>query len=104
VPQEARRIRLLRAEFGKYTLLSLRREVVAAYRDRRLNSGTAPATVVKDLNSLGHLYEVAQPDWGFALATNPAKKIRKPSVDPGRDRRLVGIKSTPTLRNRRARH
>lgn len=86
--REAGRLRLLQGVFGEYTLLSLTRQAVAEFRDRRLAEGRAPATVVKDLNTLTHLLEVARRDWGYALPENPAKLVRRPSVGPGRSRRL----------------
>jgi integrase len=87
--REKRRFKLLRTEFAQYTLLTLRRETIAEYRDRRLNEGAAAATVVKDLNSLTHLFEVARRDWGYAIPENPAKLVRRPAVGQGRNRRLT---------------
>jgi integrase len=54
-----------------------------------LAQGLAGATVVKDLNSLSHLLDVATKDWGTPLVANPAKLVRHPAVAPGRNRRLV---------------
>ena len=86
--REAGGLRLLQYVFGDYTLVTLTRQAVAAFRDQRLAEGRAPATVVKDLNTLTHLLEVARRDWGYALPANPAKLVRRPSVGPGRNRRL----------------
>ena len=54
-----------------------------------LAQGLAGATIVKELNSLSHLLDVAAKDWGIPLATNPAKMVRRPAVAAGRDRRLL---------------
>ncbi len=89
--QETQRLGHLQRVFGKYTFQSLGRREIAAYRDSRLAAGKAGATVVKELNSLCHLYEVARRDWGYALPENPAKLVRKPPVARGRDRRLLPL-------------
>lgn len=44
--------------------------------------------MVKELNSLSHLFDVAVKDWGIALPANPAKMVRRPQVARGRERRL----------------
>lgn len=87
---ETQRLRGLRCHFGAYSLAVLRNSHIADYRDVRLAKGVAGATVVKELNSLSHLIDVAIKDWGLPLASNPAKLVRRPSVARGRDRRLVG--------------
>ena len=88
--REAQRLRSLRRHFGSFSLAVLRNTHIAEYRDLRLSSGVAGATVVKDLNSLSHLIDVAIKDWGLSLPTNPAKLVRRPAVARGRDRRLIG--------------
>lgn len=88
--RETQRLKGLRRHFGGYSLAVLRNTHIADYRDARLASGVAGATVVKDLNSLSHLIDVAIKDWGLSLPNNPAKLVRRPSVARGRDRRLVG--------------
>lgn len=91
--KSARRERLrlngLKRHFGRFSLAALRGHHIAEYRDSRLSCGLAGATVVKDLNSLSHLFEVAMKDWGIALPANPAKMVRRPPVGRGRDRRLL---------------
>jgi integrase len=86
--REAQRIKLLRQAFGHYTFQTLGRREIATFRDKRLAAGCAGATVVKDLNTLSHVFEVARRDWGYALPENPAKLVRRPAVARGRDRRL----------------
>lgn len=86
--REVQRFGHLKRVFGMYTFNTLGRREIAAYRDARLAEGRAGATVVKELNSLSHLYEVARRDWGYALPENPAKLVRRPAVARGRDRRL----------------
>ncbi len=87
--RERRTLGALRAQFGTYSPASLRPSHIAEYRDARLSAGRAGATVVKELNSLAHVFEVAIKDWGIALPVNPAKQVRRPQVARGRDRRLL---------------
>ena len=88
VRPEKQRLNALKSHFGAFSLASVRSCHISAYRDARLKAGLAGATVVKDLNSLSHLFEVAIKDWGFPCIANPAKLVRRPPVARGRDRRL----------------
>ena len=87
--REKQRLEALKRKFGEFAPIALRNTHIAAYRDARLNAGIAGATVVKELNSLSHLFDVAIKDWGIPLHTNPAKMVRRPQVARGRDRRLM---------------
>jgi integrase len=60
---------------------------VATYRDERLKD-VAPATVVRELNTLSHAIEIALREWGLWLPRNPVKMVRRPTVPQGRKRRL----------------
>lgn len=81
--------KMLQARLGKYSLAALTPDVVAAYRDWRLEQGKSANTVRLELALLGHLYTVAIQEWGVGLAANPVHLIRKPSPGQGRDRRLA---------------
>ncbi|WP_033460642.1 tyrosine-type recombinase/integrase [Bordetella bronchiseptica] len=48
----------------------------------------APATVVRRLAFLSHVYTVIRKDWGFDQLANPVQLVRRPAVDDARDRRL----------------
>jgi len=87
--QEKQRLSALKAKLGSYSLAAVRSSHIAEYRDSRLSKGLAGATVVKELNSLSHLFDVAIKDWGIGLPANPAKMVRRPQVARGRDRRLL---------------
>lgn len=87
--REKQRLNALKSRFGAFSPASLRSSHIASYRDERLASGIAGATLVKEINSLSHLFDVAAKDWGIALPLNPAKLVRRPSVARGRDRRLL---------------
>lgn len=86
---EKQRLNALKTRFGAFFLSSVRSTHITAYRDARLNKGLAGATVVKELNSLSHLFDIAIKDWGFPLPANPAKLVRRPKIARGRERRLL---------------
>jgi len=86
--REISRLRIIRQALGDYSLENLKAEVVAHYRDERLMSGCSGATVIKDIHSISHIYEVARREWGYAVIDNPTKLIRKPKANPSRIRRL----------------
>jgi integrase len=69
------------------TLAKLTSSDLAGYRDQRLKA-VAPATVVRELNTISHAIDVAQREWGLWLPRNPVKMVRRPSVPQGRKRRL----------------
>jgi integrase len=85
---EASRINaMLRRPIVHRTLAKLTSADVATYRDERLKDA-APATVVRELNTLSHAIETALREWGLWLPRNPVKLVRRPSVPQGRKRRL----------------
>lgn len=86
--QEGQRIDvLLRHELPHRTLIGLNASDLAGYRDERLTTA-APSTVLRELAIVSHVLEVAMKDWGYPLARNPAKAIRRPQVNDARSRRL----------------
>jgi len=92
------RIRL--AHFRKHPLArrsiaSIRGVDIASWRDGRLKD-VSPATVGREMNILGHVFETARKEWGLAI-TNPVRDIRRPSAPNARDRRLVGDEETRLL-------
>ena len=74
---ETHRLKALKTEFGAFSVAALRNTHIAEYRDRRLAAGRAGATVLKELNSLSHLLDVAAKDWGIPMAGNPAKLVSR---------------------------
>ncbi len=64
---EASRINsILRCPMSHRTLAKLTSADVATYRDERLKS-VAPATVVRELNTVSHAIEIATREWGLWL-------------------------------------
>ena len=80
---------LLRRPICHRTLTLLSSSDIATYRDERLKT-VAPATVVRELNTISHALEIAQREWGVYLARNPVKLVRRPTPPRGRTRRLEG--------------
>jgi hypothetical protein len=78
---------ILRRPITHRMLAKLSSADVATYRDERLKD-VAPATVVRELNTLSHAIEIALREWGLWLPRNPVKMVRRPTVPQGRKRRL----------------
>ncbi|WP_454691114.1 tyrosine-type recombinase/integrase [Achromobacter aloeverae] len=57
-------------------------------RDEWTEAGKAPATVVRRLAFLSHVYTVIRKDWGQDQLANPVQLVRRPEVDNARDRRF----------------
>jgi integrase len=85
--EKARIGALCRRDICHRTLAKLTSAHIASYRDERLQS-VAPATVIRELNTISHALEIAQREWGMFLPRNPAKLVRRPSAPQGRKRRL----------------
>ena len=86
--REAGRLKLLKEHFGKYSLAAITPDLVAQFRDKRLEQGKSNNTVRLELALLGHLFTTAIKEWHIGLAYNPVANIRKPSPGEGRNHRL----------------
>ena len=60
-------------------LISIRDEWASTYK---------PATIVRRLAFLSHVFTVLRKDWGWPDLANPVQLVRRPTVDDARDRRL----------------
>jgi integrase len=85
--ESARLAAMLTRDICHRTLSKLTSSDLAQYRDARLKD-VAPATVVRELNTISHALDIAQREWGLWLPRNPVKLVRRPSVPQGRKRRL----------------
>lgn len=86
--QEVHRLAVIKADkIAGLTARLVTPAAVAAFRDRRLAKVKA-TTVVHDLCTLSAVFEHARLEWSIPI-TNPVRSIRKPSMDRGRDRRLL---------------
>ena len=78
---------IMKRSIAHRTLAMLTPQHIATYRDERLAEVSA-ATVIRELNSLGHAIDIARKEWGVHLPQNPCRLIRRPKPPRGRDRRL----------------
>ena len=91
---ETSKSKQLKLELGKYSLAAITPDLIAGYRDKRLDAGKKNNTVRLELALLGHLFTVAMQEWRVGLAYNPVANIRKPSPGEGRNRRLASTEET----------
>jgi integrase len=73
-------------EIGPYTLADVSPALLGESRDK-LAQDRAPATVVRYLAALSHVFTVAVREWGW-LEDNPMRKVTKPKEPRGRVRFL----------------
>jgi integrase len=80
-------------QLGGFALSAIRPHMISEKRDElsmgivRGNQVRNPATVVRYLSHLSHLFTIACKEWEWVLE-NPVKWVTKPSVSPGRIRYL----------------
>jgi len=77
---------------------TIRSSDVAQQRDAWQNDGLAPATVLRRLALLSHLFNTARKEWGMESLANPVELIRKPSPNNARTRRIVTTQAASTGR------
>ncbi len=85
---EKHKAKALKASLGAYSLAAITPDLVAKYRDERLEASKSPSTVRLELSLLSHLFTIAIKEWRVGLFYNPVANIRKPAPPQGRDRRL----------------
>ena len=95
--REKSRLAILKTYFGYLMVTQVQSKHVAQYRDLRMHTGLAGATVIKELNTLSHVIDTATKDWGLPITSNPVKLIRKPKAARGRDRRLSSLEAEQLL-------
>jgi len=86
---ESHKAKALKKKFGAYSLAAITPDLVAEYRDERLEAGKSASTVRLELSLLSHLFTIAIKEWRVGLFYNPVANIRKPAPAKGRDRRLT---------------
>ena len=85
---EGHKAKALKATLVNYSLAAITPDLMARYRDTRLESGMSNNTVRLELSLLSHLFTIAIKEWRVGLFYNPVSNIRKPAPGKGRDRRL----------------
>ncbi|MCH4540863.1 site-specific integrase [Ochrobactrum sp. A-1] len=87
--QEIQRLGVIQRHNLAYrTLVGLSQQDIASFRDERLKT-VKPATAVRELAILSHVLDVAMRDWGYPLAQNVVKMVRRPTINNSRSRRLT---------------
>ncbi len=86
--EKARIMAILRHPICQLGLEKLTPEMVASYRNQRLNQ-VQPASVRRELTILSHVMETAKSEWGVKSLENPFKAVKRPADSRPRDRRLV---------------
>lgn len=79
---------------AKRTVATIRSGDVAQQRDTWLADGLAPATVLRRLARLSHLFNTARKEWGMESLSNPVELVRKPTPNNARTRRVATSPST----------
>jgi integrase len=85
---------------AKRTVATVRSGDIAQQRDAWLADGLAPATVLRRLARLSHLFNTARKEWGMESLSNPVELVRKPTPNNARTRRVV----TPSTTGRHRGH
>lgn len=85
---QARQLDWWAGRLGTLPLGSITPVMVAEARDALIAEGRAPATVVRYLAALSHLFTQSNKEWGIC-EDNPVLKVRKPKEPRGRVRYLT---------------
>lgn len=72
---------------ARIKLAGLQPSDLADWRDARLKD-RKPGTVLREMNLIGSVLEVARRDWGW-IRVNPLKDVRRPTPPKGRARRIA---------------
>ncbi|MHB8455410.1 MAG: site-specific integrase [Acidiferrobacterales bacterium] len=85
---EFSKIEILKAHpIAERVMVTIRGSDVAQYRDGRTKL-VGPATIVRELGTLSHVFNIARREWGMENLANPVQVVRKPKLPQGRERRL----------------
>lgn len=89
--QDRSLVRILKGtQLAKNYMASIRSADVAKLRDEWLKI-YAPATVLRRLALLSHVFNVSRKEWGMESLLNPVEAIRKPQPKNSRTRRLEAL-------------
>ena len=84
-------------DLAKRPLAAIRSADVAKLRDEWLKD-YKPATVLRRLAILSHVFNIARKEWGMESLSNPVELVRKPQPNNARTRRIaVGDPSSDAL-------
>jgi integrase len=77
-------------ELAIRTVAGVRSVDIASHRDQWLRT-LEPATVLRRLSVLSHVFSIARREWGMESVTNPVELVRKPSASNARSRRVIQL-------------
>jgi integrase len=83
--EQVRLAKIARSSIAQKRASDLRAADFAAWRDARLQE-VAPGSVIREMNMMGSVFNVAVKEWGVVRA-NPLADVRRPPKPPARDRR-----------------
>ncbi len=87
--QEGSMLRTIKAvDLAKRPLAGIRGADVARLRDEWLKD-YKPATVLRRLAVLSHVFNIARKEWGMESLSNPVELVRKPQPNNARTRRIA---------------
>ena len=78
---------ILNHRIAKLPLSEVKPETFATFRDERLAS-VKPSSVCRELCVYQHAFQIAMDEWGIPLKVNPLLKVKKPSFNNHRNRRI----------------
>lgn len=89
--QESSILRTFKAvDLAKRPLASIRSADVAKLRDEWLKD-YKPATVLRRLAVLSHVFNISRKEWGMESLSNPIELVRKPQPNNARTRRIAAV-------------
>ncbi|GAU08892.1 site-specific integrase [Desulfoplanes formicivorans] len=86
--EESRLNHLLNYPLAEQFMASIRTKHLIEYIKTREAEGVGAHTIRLDLALISKIFEVARKDWGMDSLSNPVKRMTKPKIPQGRDRRL----------------
>jgi len=96
-PESLRIGKIVRHSMCSIKISKLSSMDIASYRDERLKE-VVPASVVMELSLMSHAIDTARKEWGLYLPENVVKKVNKPRIGRGRDRRFLAGKEQKILK------
>lgn len=100
---QTQQLKWWRDQLGNYALSEITPSLIAEYRDRLAGGITvrgkprSPATVVRYMAALSHVFTIAVREWEW-LEDNPMRKVTKPKESRGRVRFLSDDERTRLLK------
>lgn len=79
-------------DLSSRTMAGVRSADIAKLRDEWLKD-RKPATVLRRLAVLSHVFNIARKEWGMESLSNPVELVRKPQPNNARTRRIASVDS-----------